>query len=219
MNLLKLARKDSLKGFLFFSTGGVYGKVPDHLLPMKETDYGYLDPLDVRSCYNESKRMGENICVSWQSQYGLPVKIARISYVYGPGMDLDDERVFPSFVAKIVRGEDIIMNSQGKATRAFCYIADATLAFFTILLKGKEGDAYNVGVEKETSVLELAKILIDLSPSQKLRLIIEPTDDPHHRADTSMQRSCLAIDRIKKLGWAPIYDLPEGCRRTVQSYL
>ena len=101
-NLLALAKEKSVKGFLFFSSGEVYGQVKDDQIPTKETDYGYLDPTNIRSCYGESKRMGENICISWFHQYGVPVKIIRPFHTYGPGMDLADGRVFADFVADIV---------------------------------------------------------------------------------------------------------------------
>jgi nucleoside-diphosphate-sugar epimerase len=219
INLLKIARKEDLKGFLFFSTGGVYGRVDDTKIPMREDDYGYIDPTEVRACYNESKRMGENICVSWHHQFGIPTKIVRISYVYGPGMDDNDERVFPAFVSEIVNNQDIEMAGEGRDTRSFCYIADATLAFFTVLLKGRNGGAYNVGVEKETSIVELAKTLIKAAPNKNLRIVKNQSLRPAENRKTAIQRSCLDIKKIKALGWTPTIDLAEGIRRTIKSYI
>ena len=218
INLLKIAKKEYLKGFLYLSTGGVYGRVEENNIPMKEYDYGYLDPVDVRSCYNESKRMSENICVSWFHQYGIPTKIVRISYIYGPGMDLNDERVFPAFVSNIVNNRDILMTSDGSATRSFCYIADATRAFFTVLLKGRNGEAYNVGIEKETSVFELANILIKLFPEKGIKIIKKQTEKPFENIKSSIQRSYLDISKIKALGWEPVFDINEGSKRTILSY-
>jgi nucleoside-diphosphate-sugar epimerase len=214
MNLLKIAQKEYLKSFLYFSTGGVYGKGVEDRIPTTENDYGYLDPTDINSCYTESKRMGENICISWFYQYGIPIKIVRLSYVYGPGMDMEDERVFPNFVSSVVNNRDIIMTSDGSATRSFCYIADATLAFFTVLLKGKNGEAYNVGIEKETSVLELANILIGLFPEKGIKIIKKENKKP----DSSVQRSCLDISKISSLGWKPVFSIDKGSKRTILSY-
>lgn len=218
INLLKIAKKEYFKGFLYLSSGGVYGGVEENNIPMKEDDYGYIDPTDVKSCYNESKRMGENICVSWFHQYGIPTKIVRISYVYGPGMDLNDGRVFPSFVSDIVNNRDILMTSDGSATRSFCYIADATTAFFTVLLKGRNGEAYNIGTEKETSVYELANILIGLFPEKNLKIIRKQTEKPLGNIKGTIHRSCLDISKIKSLGWEPVFDLDGGSKRTILSY-
>lgn len=219
MNLLKLAEKERFKGFLFLSSGGVYGRVEENRIPMKEDDYGYLDPTKVNSCYNESKRMGENICVSWSHQYGIPIRIVRLPYIYGPGMDLNDERVFPSFVSDLVNNRDILMASDGSATRPFCYIADATLAFFTVLLKGENGQAYNVGVEKETSISELANILTSLFSRKRIKITKENSKGLSNDDKNSIHKSCLDITRIKLLGWKPVFDLPTGCQRTISSYL
>jgi len=218
INLLKKARKESCKGFLYLSTGGVYGRVEDKNIPIKEDDYGYLDPTEVEACYNESKRMGENICVCWNYQYGIPTKVVRISYVYGPGMNLNDRRVFPAFIANIVKGRDIVMTSNGSDTRAFCYIADATVAFFTVLLMGKNAEVYNVGIEKETSVKELADLLTRSFPEKGLKVVKRQADKS--RVDNKMRihRSLFDISKIKALGWAPVFDLSQGCKRTVLSY-
>jgi UDP-glucuronate decarboxylase len=89
--------------------------------------------------------MGETMCIAWSHQFGVPVKIVRPSHTYGPGMELDDGRVFADFVANVVRREDIVVKSAGTARRAFCYLADATLAYFTVLLKGQHRQSYNVG--------------------------------------------------------------------------
>ncbi|MFH1387616.1 MAG: NAD-dependent epimerase/dehydratase family protein [bacterium] len=218
INLLKITNKNDLKGFLFLSTGGVYGEVKANQLPTKENNYGYIDPTDVMSCYNESKRMGENICVCWSHQYGIPTKIARISWVYGPGMDLNDERVVSSFVSDILNKRDIIIKSDGRATRSFCYIADATKAFFTLLLNGANGGAYNVGVEKETSIYELAKIIVAQSPKNGIKIIRKHGHRSLYHQQHVFKRSCLAITKIKKLGWKPQININDGIKRTIQSY-
>ena len=217
INLLKLAQTISLKSFLFFSTGGVYGRVEEESIPMKEDDYGYLDPTDVKSCYNESKRMGENICVSWFHQYGVPTKIVRTSYVYGPGMEQNDGRAFPDFVSCVVNNKDIVITSDGSPTRSFCYIADATVAYFTVLLEGRNCEAYNVGTEKETSVSELANILISLFPEKNIK-IIRRKKKLNGNIKRTINRSCLDISKIKTLGWKPVFNISEGSKRTISSY-
>ena len=141
-------------------------------MPTRETEYGYLDPATVRACYGESKRMGETLCVAYHAQYGVPAKIVRPFHTYGPGMDLSDGRVFADFVADLVARRDLVMKSDGRAQRAFCYLADATVGFFTVLLRGEAGAAYNVGnPDAEVSILELARTLANLFPERGVRVV------------------------------------------------
>ena len=202
---------------MYFSTGGVLGRIDENDLPAKETNYGYLDPTEVKSCYSESKRMGENICVGWASLNNISIKIVRPSYVYGPGMQKNDGRAFPNFISNVVNGKDIIVCGDGKKTRAFCYLADATLGFFTVLLKGKNSEAYNVGTEKETSIFELASLLSRMYCDRGIEIINKPMDKTTKDSHSTVQRSCLDISKIKQLGWAPAYDLKEGIKRTIRS--
>jgi UDP-glucuronate decarboxylase len=164
-NLLNLSIKHKSEEFLFFSSGEVYGDTGEAGISIKEDSYGPVDPALVRSCYAEGKRAGENMCIAWNHQYGLPVKIVRPFHTYGPGMQLDDGRVFADFVADIVNGRDIVMKSDGGAVRAFCYLADATAGFFTVLLKGACAQAYNVGNDEgRMSIADLAKELVGIFP-------------------------------------------------------
>ena len=217
MNLLKFSSEKNTKNFLYFSTGGVLGRINENNLPAKETDYGYLDPTDVKSCYNESKRMGESICVGWASLNDISIKIVRPSYVYGPGMQQNDGRVFPNFISNVASGKNIIVCGDGKKTRAFCYLADATLGFFTVLLKGKDSEVYNVGIEKETSILELANLLSRMYYDKGVKVIKKSMDKTTKDSQSTVQRSCLDISKIRQLGWTPIYDLKEGIERTIRS--
>ena len=99
-------------------------------------DYGYLDPLNSRSCYAESKRMGETICISWHHQFNIPVKIVRPFHTYGPGMIDGDGRVSADFVFNIINNHDLVIKNNGRARRAYCYIKDAVLGYIYVLLYG-----------------------------------------------------------------------------------
>ena len=131
--LLRLAADRQIDCFFFFSSPDVYGEVSS--FPISEGDYGVADPLALRRCYGESKRMAENMLVSWHHQHGVPFKLVRPFHVYGPGFALDDGRVFADFVGDVVAGRDIVLNSDGLARRTFCYLSDATTAFFTSATK------------------------------------------------------------------------------------
>ena len=218
-NLLNLAMTKETAGFLFFSTSEVYGTVDPTQIPIKENTYGWIDPTDVRSCYAESKRMGETMCISWFHQYGVPAKIVRPFHTFGPGMELDDGRVFADFVADILGNRDILMRSDGSAIRAFCYLADATIGFFTILLKGKTGEAYNIGNDKgEVSISDLASMLVDLFPEKGLKVIRQEPTLQQDDLKSKILRSCPDISKARALGWQPMTSIRDGFFRTIRSF-
>ena len=216
--MLELAKKAGSEGFLYFSSGEVYGRVANAAIPIRETDYGYLDPLNVRSCYAEGKRAGETLCTCWHAQFGVPAKVVRLSHTYGPGMALDDGRVFADFVADLVSRRDIVMKSDGSTRRPFCYLADATVAFFTILLLGESGGAYNVGSDVETSVLELAEMLVRLFPERHCRVIRQERAPGDQYIASPVAGGHFDLAKIRALGWEPTTGIEEGFRRTVLSY-
>lgn len=217
-NLLELAREHNVQGFLFFSSGEIYGQInKDKIF---ENDVGKIDPLDIRSCYAESKRMGENMCVSWNKQYKIPTKIARIFHTYGPGMDLDDGRVFADFVADVVNDKNITIKSDGVAKRPFCYIRDATIAFFLILTKGQNAEAYNISNPNcIVSISELAQIVSKLFPEKKTQIIYKKEPPKNEYVKSTVDTYIPDITKIKKLNWEPEVTIKEGFLRTIKSYL
>lgn len=219
-NLLSLAREHQAEDFLYFSSGDVYGRSPHPEIATKEDGYGFLDPTDVRSCYGESKRLAETMCIAWSHQFQVPVKIIRPSHTYGPGMSLDDGRVFADFVANVVRRQDILIKSRGTARRPFCYLADATLGYFTILLKGGNREPYNVGHEEcDLSVAELAKLLTGLFPERNLTVNFQPEfAQQQGYIQSSVERASLDTSKLRALGWQPVTSAEDGFRRTVLSY-
>ncbi len=218
-NLLTLAREHQVQGFLFFSSGDVYGRSATPEIPTKEDVYGYLDPTDVRSCYGESKRLGETMCIAWSHQYNIPVQMIRPSHTYGPGMALDDGRVFADFTANIVKRENILIKSRGTARRPFCYLADATLGYFTVLLKGENRQAYNVGNEDcYLSIAELANLLVGLFPERNLTVQFQPNFSQQGYIQSTAEGGSLDSSKLRALGWQSTTGAEEGFRRTVLSY-
>ena len=217
--LLELAREKNSRGFLFLSSAEIYGRVEEAQVPTPETSCGCVDPLNVRSCYAESKRMGETMCVAWYHQHGVPTTMARLFHTYGPGMALDDGRVFADFVRDVVERRNIRMMSDGRHRRAFCYLADAAVALLLIVLKGEPGQAYNMGNdEMEISIRDLADVMVGLFPDRHLR--VEQTGDNHPAGylRTHIDRACPDTRRVRGLGWRPHFSVQEGFRRTVMSY-
>lgn len=219
MYLLEHAVKSQADRFLFFSSGEVYGvpRDPDQLVG--ELDYGYLDPMNVRSCYGESKRIAETMCVAWAHQHGLHTSVVRPFHTYGPGMALDDGRVFADFVADVVAKRNIILKSDGLAKRPFCYIADATVGFLTVLLTGGKAEAYNVAnPEAEISIRDLATLVAGLFPERGISTQFEVQVSSDSYLKSPISRSCPSICKMQELGWTPNIGLHEGFRRTIQSF-
>lgn len=215
-HLLELARSNKAS-FLFFSSAEVYGAADS--VPTAESDYGYLDPLSVRSCYAESKRMGENMCVSWHHQFGLQTKIVRPFHTYGPGMRLDDGRVYADFVGDVVKGRDIVLKSNGLARRSFCYLADATAGFWIVFLAGKNAHAYNIGnPDGEISISDLATLIAGLFPERHTSVTFEHRNESEDYLSSPISITCPDITHAKSLGWNPITSLENGFRKTIESY-
>ena len=219
-NLLLLAKENNIDSFLYFSSGEVYGDVDDSMVPTKEDQYGYLNPLDYRSCYAESKRLAETMCISWLHQFNIPVKIVRPFHTYGPGIDLNDGRVYADFVSDILNNRDIILKSKGTKRRAFCYISDATKGFLSVLIKGINGKAYNVGnSNEEVSIFDLAQNLCTLFPEKKLKVVIAENLKNIDYIESPIKRNCPDTSSINNLGWFATTSINEGFKRTVKSFL
>jgi nucleoside-diphosphate-sugar epimerase len=215
-NLLEMAARHRPEGFLFLSSGEVYGLGNDTVIPTHEDAFGYLDPAQIRACYGEGKRAGETLCACYAALDRVPATIARIFHTYGPGMPLGDGRVFTDFVADVLAGRDLVMRSEGGASRAFCYLADATEAFFTILLKGAPGRAYNVGNDQaELRVRDLATLLAGFEPGLQVRRVPQEQGD---YLPSPIQRGCPDVSRLRELGWAPRVGPEEGFQRTIRSF-
>jgi nucleoside-diphosphate-sugar epimerase len=203
---------------MFISSPDVYGNTSE-MSSISENDFGYLDPLALRSCYGESKRMGEALCAAWQSQNKTPVKIVRPFHVYGPGMNLNDGRVFSDFVSNVVNKQNILIKGQGAEYRTFCYLADAVLAIFVVLFFGKEGEAYNIGNDKcEIQIRELAQLLVKLFPQYKLKVVFAKQKNSCYLKSPN-KRGYPDTSKIKQLNWHPQYSLEEGFKRTIKSFL
>lgn len=216
--LLGLAHEQDARRFLFFSSGEVYGTVTQ--VPTPEDVYGPVDPMWHRNCYAEGKRAGEAMCAAWAHQRGIHAMVVRPFHTYGPGLDLNDGRVFADFVSDVVHGRDIVLRTTGEARRAFCYTADATAGFFTVLLQGERGVAYNVGnPDAEISIRDLADLIAGLFPDRGLKVRHEARPAHDGYAQSRITRNAPDISRARALGWEPRVDLATGFRRTITSFL
>lgn len=216
-NVLELARNKNVKNVLYLSTREVYGKVSDDIQMIKESDMGVLDPLDSRSCYPESKRIGEQLFKAYHDTYGIRYNVVRMAHVYGPGMALsNDGRVMADFMNDVISGKDIVMKSTGDAVRAFCYISDAIRAVFLVLLQGNTDEAYNVSNEEEPErIRDVASQLVELD-NKGLKVVYEINSD--QSGYCKYARTGLDTNKIKSLGWKPEVKLKDGMLRTLHSF-
>ena len=142
LNILDQSKGKKLKGFVYISSMEAFGITPSGNQGVRETDLGYIDVMNVRSSYPESKRLCENLCVSYASEYGVPAKVVRLAQVGGPGVSYSDNRVTVQFARSVIEGKDIVLKTEGKTKRPILYIDDAVSAILTVLLKGKAGECY-----------------------------------------------------------------------------
>lgn len=213
-----LRRSKSPKGFLFVSSSEVYGSVAAQTA-LNETSYGSVDPATVRACYAESKRMGETMCLAWQHQHGIASHIVRPFHAYGPGLQPNDGRVFADFVFNVLRNEDIVMNSDGSARRAFCYASDAVAGFFTVLLKGTPATPYNVAnAAAELSVAELAELLVSLYPEKGLKVSRRGGPSDSGYIASTFSRLVPDVTRLNQLGWSARITPELGFKRMIEAY-
>lgn len=212
-----------LKGFLFFSTSEIYGDPTSENIPTPETYRGNVSCTGPRACYDESKRYGETLCVNFARQYNLPVTIARPFNNYGPGLKITDKRVIPDFVHNILNNQDIIMFSDGSPTRTFCYIADAIVGYYKILVRGKAGEAYNIGVPSpEISMLELAQMLVDIArelTGYSGSVQFKKSTDTQYLTDNPNRRSPDISKAISHLDYNPQIEISDGLRRSFIWYI
>ena len=219
------ARKDrgkAFEGFLFYSSSEIYGDPSPDAIPTPETYRGLVSCTGPRACYDEAKRYGETLCVNFAQQAGVPVKAARPFNNYGPGLKITDRRVLPDFARDILNGRDIVLLSDGSPKRTFCYVADAICGYYKILVKGRPGEAYNIGVEEpEISMLELAEKVASLGREffgYQGRVIRQASNDKDYLLDNPNRR-CPIIEKARKeLGYNPQILIDEGLRRSLLWY-
>ncbi len=211
-----------VEGFLFYSTSEIYGDPSPENIPTPETYRGHVSCTGPRACYDESKRYGETLCVNFAQQYGLPIKVARPFNNYGPGLKITDKRVLPDFARDILAGRDIELLSNGSPTRTFCYIADAIVGYYKILVRGLDGEAYNIGVEKpEISIANLAERVAEQARDlfdYPGKVILQVSADKDYLVDNPNRR-CPVIDKARvDLDYNPGISLDEGLKRSLIWY-
>ena len=204
INMLGLARRTQAR-ILQASTSEVYGDPLVH--PQTEDYWGHVNPIGIRSCYDEGKRCAETLFVDYHRKNGVDIRIMRIFNTYGPRMNAEDGRVVSNFIVQALKGEPITIYGDGSQTRSFCY-CDDNIEGMIRLMNGDHMGPINIGNPNEFTMLELAEAVIDLTNSSSEIVNLElPQDDPKQRQpDISLARL--------ELGWEPVTQLREGLEKT-----
>ena len=212
-NILELAKEKNSKSVVYISSMEMYGVFENLSHEVKENDLGYIDPLKVRSNYPECKRLCENMCIAYLSEYDVPVKIARLAQTFGAGILPGENRVFAQFARSAINGENIVLHTKGLSEGNYCYTRDCMTGLLTILLRGKNGEAYNISNPvSHTTIDDMAKMVAEKIADGKIKVVFDiPEDNTFgYAADTKMK---LNSDKLQALGWKPEVGLEEAYRR------
>lgn len=198
--------------FLFASTSEIYGNPTVH--PQKETYWGNVNSFGPRSCYDESKRLGETLVYEYLHKFKVDARLVRIFNTYGPRLNEMDGRVVSNFITQALKGKPLTVYGKGIQTRSFCYVSDLVQGLWkTISTAGTRGEVFNLGNPKETTIGQFARVVLDLCGLPNTKIIREslPQDDPIRRKPN--------ISKAKRfLGWEPKVNLREGLGKTIEWY-
>lgn len=211
INLLELVVKNNAK-LMQFSTSEVYGNPLEH--PQTERYFGNVNPIGIRSCYDEGKRCAETLCFDYMREYGARIKVIRIFNTYGPNMSMDDGRVVSNFIVQALNGENITIYGDGSQTRSFCYVDDLVEGIVRVMATGDEVHGpVNLGNPEEFTIKELADMVVSMiDTDSRIEYVELPSDDPvRRRPDISLAA------RIAD-GWKPEVHLSEGITNTIKYF-
>lgn len=210
-NVLEFAKNKRLEGMVYLSSLEIYGV--NEKENIKERDYGYIDILNPRSSYSESKKMVETMCISYGTEYGVPVKIARLAQTFGAGVSISDNRVFAQFAKAIINKENIILHTKGETKRNYCYTTDAVRGIFTILTKGENNNAYNVANKNSYySISEMAHLLENEYTKVEYKI------DEVNRGYNPTVKIALNTEKLNALGWEAKVNLKEMFDRLIMNF-
>lgn len=208
INMLELARKCGAK-VLQASTSEVYGNPEVH--PQPESYWGNVNPIGIRSCYDEGKRCAETLMMDYHRQHGVDVRIVRIFNTYGSNMDINDGRVVSNFIVQALKGEDLTVYGEGLQTRSFCYVDDLIDGLIK-MMSGEYIGPVNLGNPSERTILDFAKLIIELTGSKSQIVYRElPSDDPTQRQPD------LTVAK-RELNWKPTTDIKIGLEKTINYF-
>lgn len=215
-NMLELTVRHDASRFMFVSSNEVYGENRGDTELFEEDYCGYIDCNTLRAGYPESKRCSEALCQAYKVQKGLDVVIARPTRSYGPTMQFSDTKAISQFIKKGLSGEDIVLKSAGTQLYSYTYMADAVSGLLTVLLKGENGEAFNIADEgSDLTLKDLAQMIADMSGS---KVVFEVPDAIEAAGYSKATKARLSGNKLKKLGWKPGCTIESGLNRTFQVF-
>ena len=218
-HVLELAKEKDVQSMVYLSSLEVYGTPSLDADMITEKDYGYIDPVNVRSSYSEGKRMVECMCVAYANEYQVPVKMARLSQTFGPGVDYHDGRVFMEFARCALEKKNIVLHTQGRTIRTYCYVKDAVNALLYILLCGNRGEAYNVtNMHTAVSIREMADMVCKTIGQGQIKTVIDIPEDVASFGYNPEMVIRLDAAKLESLGWKATVGLQEMFERMINVY-
>lgn len=211
-NILELARQKKVKSMVYLSSMEAYGRNDSNCGLVTENMLGDVDIFSARSCYPLGKRMAEHYCYIYNKEYGVPVKIARLAQTFGYGISKDDNRVFAQFARAVINHENIVLHTKGLSMGNYCESKDAIQGLLTILIKGQDGEAYNIVNEENTMrICDMAQLVAEKIAEGKIKVVYDIPDhqDYGYAKDTNLR---LSSEKLRGLGWNPIKGLEEMYR-------
>lgn len=211
IQLLKYAKTHIIISMVYISSLEYYGQIlKDELIT--EDRLGYIDPTSTRSSYPLGKRAAEFACVSFAKEYGVPIKIARLTQTFGAGILKSENRVFAQFARAAINGENIVLKSSGKSSKPYCYTTDAASGILTILVRGKDGEAYNVSKDDTYISINNMAELVKVNFNSDIRIIHDYDSNSGYAPDTLLH---LSSAKLLSIGWQPKYGLVEMFKRLI----
>ncbi len=213
-NMCDFGIKIQAERIMFISSSEVYGEKTDKENKRDETSFGYIDPLNFRSCYSEGKRASETIFASYKKQFGLDFVVIRTGHIYGPAITNNNSRADSQFLRKVINNESIIMKSKGEQLRSYCYVIDAVTAMLIVLLKGKSGEAYNIAnPNTNVSIKTYAETLAN---NANVNLKFELPDNLEKAGYSKISNAIINPNKLIRLGWEPKFNLQDGLDNTLK---
>jgi nucleoside-diphosphate-sugar epimerase len=219
INILALAREKQVRGMVYLSSLEVYGDTDPSLPFVTESDLGRIDIGSTRSCYPEAKRMCENLCACYAAQYGVPVKTARLAQTFGASSSRLDTLAVTQFANNALAGNNIILHTEGRSRGNYCYLADAVRGLFFLLLRGENGETYNiVNPDASMTIREMAELLANEVCDGKVSVVTDVPVDIEKRGYAPDVTRRLSAEKVMRLGWRPRYGLADMYRRMMADW-
>lgn len=213
-NVLRFAETHNCRRVEYISSGEIYGQGEKNLKAFEENYIGRLIPTEFRSCYPISKLASETLCVSYSKQYNLETVIARPCHCYGPTQTESDSRASAQFIKSVLNEENIVMKSEGKQIRSYCYVVDCAIAILCILINGSNKNAYNIANNK--SIVSIKKMAEIIANQANKKVIMALPDNKEKEGYNPVTKSVLDDKKLKQLGWVPCWDFNSGIEETLK---